>query len=268
VIACNPEGVWNQTGATVALFLQPHFWQTWWFLGLCALTLAGSVGGGVRYITKRRMQRHLEKLERQHAVNKERARIAQDMHDDLGARLTEILLLNDRAQHGPRETQAEAQAAITEATCSIAQNLDAIVWAVSPRNDTLEKTVLYLWDYVEKFLAKSPIRCRVDMPDDWPSVSVSSEIRHNLFLVIKEAANNIVKYAEATEVWLRLRFEGDTLTVLLEDNGKGFSVTGTDAFGNGLVNMKKRMEIIDGELVIHSEPGKGTRIRMEIPLRR
>src|SRR5439155_5811777 len=109
-------------------------------------------------------------LEQQHAIEKERTRIAQDMHDDLGARLTQIILLTDRAQNSvSSQAQAEAHAAAKQVTRDIAQNLDAIVWAVNPRNDTLDKTILYLWDYMETYLGKTSIRCRADIPDELPS---------------------------------------------------------------------------------------------------
>ncbi|MEP6662344.1 MAG: two-component regulator propeller domain-containing protein [Verrucomicrobiota bacterium] len=268
VVGCDSHGTWNQAGASVALRLQPHFWQTGWFVGVGALAMLGVVGGTVRYATKRRLQDRMEKLEQQHALDKERERIAQDMHDDLGARLTEILFLNERAQNSEKnEHRAEAQGAITEVAGGIAQNLDAIVWAVSPRNDTLERTALYLWDYAEKFLAKTPIRCRSEMPADWPVFPVSSETRHNLFLIVKEALNNLVKYSGASEVWFRLQLRESKLILSIEDNGKGFAANTLSEFGNGLENMRIRTEKMGGSFDLQSELGKGTRLQIKIPLR-
>lgn len=267
VIACNNDGVWNSIGAGTEFILLPHFRQTKWFIGLIGLASVGFVAGSVRYITWKKVQRKLDRLEQQHAIEKERTRIAQDMHDDLGARLTEILLLNTRAQKSStKEEQVEAQAAIAEATEDIAQNLDAIVWAVSPRNDSLDKTILYLCDYLEKYLGRSAIRCRLDLDDKSPDIPVSSEARHNLFLTIKEAANNIVKHSGASEVWFRVCFDGSGLAASIEDNGRGFSSANVSDFGNGLINMRERVQKTGGQFEIRSEPGKGTRLQIRIPL--
>jgi ligand-binding sensor domain-containing protein/signal transduction histidine kinase len=268
VTACNNDGVWNPVGSSVKVSLLPHYWQTWWFKTLLLGAGISCVGMSVRYATKRRMHRTLERLEQQHAVEKERTRIARDMHDELGARLTEILLLNDRAQTAPsREKQSEAQAAISEVTRDIGQNLNALVWAVSPRHDSLEKTVLYLWHYADKFFAKTNIHCRFDIPKTWPQVSISSETRHNLFLVLKEAANNIVKHAEASEVQVKFTHDDRQLSISISDNGKGLVEGDTSALGNGLENMKRRMESVGGSFELASAPAQGTRIRLETPLR-
>lgn len=268
VKGCNSDGIWNETGASVVVLLQPHFWQTKWFIGFMSVFAIGFVASVARYAMWKKVQGKLLHLEQQHAVERERTRIAQDMHDELGVRLTEIILLADRVGTSPKDkTKRDSSAAISEAAREMSVNLKAIVWAVSPGNDSLDRVAPYIGDYVVKYLSRSGIPCRLDVPDELPKCIVSSAARHNLFLAVKEAVNNIAKYAEATEVWLRLKFNNSTLIVSIEDNGKGFSREAVSAFANGLVNMEKRMEKIEGRFDLTSKPGKGTRIRLEIPVR-
>ncbi|MDQ6630920.1 MAG: ATP-binding protein, partial [Verrucomicrobiota bacterium] len=260
VKACNNDGVWNETGSTIKLTLQPHYWQTWWFFSLCGMGFVGFVGGSARYITKKRMQRKLELLEQQHAIEKERTRIAQDMHDDLGARLTEILMLSNltasgRGGEGKMKLHSVKVVAAAE---DLVRNLDGIVWAVNPQNDSLDQLVLYFYEYVQRFLGATNIRYRWEVPQNLPSISLTAEVRHSLFLVLKEALNNVVKHAEATEVSIHLSFANSLLTISIEDNGKGFSEETMQISGNGLLNMKKRITTIGGQFEMESAPNRGT----------
>jgi ligand-binding sensor domain-containing protein/signal transduction histidine kinase len=268
VIGCNNDGVWNALGANVKLSLQPHYWQTWWCklsLLLASLSLAAA---GARFLTRRRMQLKLERLEQQHAVEKERTRIAQDMHDDLGIRLTEILLLGNLASASNVDGVKEHVSKMTNVARDVVRGLDAIVWAVNPKNDSLDQLALYTCEYLEKLLGMTSIRCRLNVPDELPDQSLSADIRHNLFLVIKEAVNNMVKHAQATELRFSLQVTGSILSIAIEDDGRGFPIAENSSRGNGLQNMEKRMKNVGGKFELRSEPGKGTRIRLEIPIHR
>jgi ligand-binding sensor domain-containing protein/signal transduction histidine kinase len=271
VMAADCDGNWNHRGATIGFILLPRFWQTWWWRTLCVATAMSVVGLVVRYNTNKNLQRKLDLLERQNAVQRERTRIAQDMHDDLGARLTEILFLSDVVadeSRKPGEMRGHVHR-ISTAARELVRNLDVIVWALNPKNDSLDNFALYVIEYVENFLSPTGIRCRLDVPDELPAVPISSEVRHNLFLVIKEALNNIAKHSCASEVWFRLRFEKQQLAISIEDNGKGFNSGKTNALGNGLVNMEKRMQSIGGCFEIQSERNNaGTQIRLLIVLRK
>lgn len=270
VMACNNDGVWNSHGPTVVLSLQPHLWQTLWFrfavtsLGLC---LAAATA---RYATRKRMQAQLLQLEQQHAIEKERTRIAQDMHDDLGVRLSEILLLSDltHRNHGkPGEVQA-LTGKISCAARELVDNLDAIVWAVNPKNDSLDKFSDYLCENVPMYLKMSGIQCSFDVSPDLPARPLSSELRHNLFLVVKEALHNVVKHAQATRVEIQLRLLDNSVIVGIADNGRGLPEKAGSNFGNGLSNMADRLKRVGGSLELASEPGKGTRISLRVPLHR
>jgi signal transduction histidine kinase len=269
VAACNNDGVWNEAGAAVRLVLQPHPWQTWWFRGGCGLALVGAIGGTARYVTRRRLRPRLQQLEQQHDIESERGRIARDLHDNLGTRLTEILMLNEatwRHADGPAaklKPQLEKAAALVR---DLAGSLDAIVWAADPKNDTLDQFILYVYEYLDSLAQVGP-RILRDVPAELPACPLSPAQRHNLFLVLKEALNNTFKHSGATELWFRLHLEADRLQLSLEDNGKGFVPTAVSQLGNGLVNMEKRLKLIGGTFAVESQPGAGTRVRLQMPLK-
>ena len=269
VLACNNDAVWNLAGAELAVTLLPHLWQSWWFTGFAAVAMVGVIGGTVRYATRRKMQRKLERLEQQNAIEKERSRIAQDMHDDLGAQLTEILLLNELANKNKTnpcelETHLSKQAHVIQ---DVAGSLDTIVWAVNPVNDSIDRLANYLYEQVERILTISSIRCRFDVPDELPDYFLSSEVRNHVFLVVREALNNVIKHSDASEVWFRLRASSGALSFAIEDNGKGFLTANHSAFGNGLQNMARRMKNLGGSFRLWSQPGKGTQIQVEVPIK-
>ena len=269
VKACNKDGVWTPKGASMAVVLQPHYWEELWFRALMILALIGGASGTVVYVTRRRMQRKLAKLEQQQAVERERVRIARDMHDQLGAGLTQIGLLGEFARRAAKNTNgAEGHAEkICDAARELAQTLDEIVWMVNPRNDTLHKLGIYLAAYAEEFFQAADIRCRLDIPPGLPEVPLSAELRHNLFLVVKEALNNVVKHSRATEVWVHLALVQGVLEIAIEDNGVGFAAETADPSRCGLANMRERMGEIEGAFLVTSHAGQGTCIRLRVPVK-
>ncbi len=268
VNACNNDGVWSANGQSIELTLLPHVWQTAIFRGTLSVLILLVVAFGVRWITRRKIQFTLQRLEQQRAVERERARIAQDMHDDLGARLTEILLLNNAAKKSASLEQANANITkVSKVAREVIDNLDALVWTVNPKNDSLPRLVSYICEYAGAFLNLASIPCRFDLPANPPDVPVSSDIRHAVLLVVKEGLNNVAKYSEATEVWMRVRTENNSFQIVIEDNGKGFIISEANSSGNGLSNMRQRIEGIQGTLQLCSEPGKGTRLLLGIPMK-
>jgi signal transduction histidine kinase/ligand-binding sensor domain-containing protein len=275
VIACNNDEVWNNTGAEFAFDLLPYFWQTSWFAILSGALIVASVGFGVHLDARRRMHRRLETLERQRAVERERARIARDIHDDLGARLTRISLLSDgiptNTIHPPQA--GDALKRIFNTSRESVQALDEIVWAVNPRFDTLESLASYLGNFAQDILETAAIRCRLDMPVHLPVRALTTEVRHNVFLAFKEALNNVLKHAAATEVRVSLALESDALVLSIEDNGKGFnlatpaSARGDSDTGCGLNNMRQRLAEIGGRCEIQTAPGAGAKVRFTLPFK-
>jgi signal transduction histidine kinase/ligand-binding sensor domain-containing protein len=275
VTACSSQGVWNEAGAALLFTVQPYFYQTWWFLALAGISVLGASAALARRAAARKYRRHLAQLEQQHAIERDRARIAQDIHDDIGAGLTQITLLSELARREPAEIAAHLERISTSAR-HLTRAMDEIVWAVDPQHDTFNGLIDYVSAFAEDFLRVAGIRCRMDVPEELPNVRVEAEVRYNLFLAVKEALNNVVKHSGATEVWLRLRVEENGFTLTIEDNGRGCAVDGLAvrtplngdrlAHGAGLPNLEKRLTSVGGRCVVRSEPGNGTRIEMTIRL--
>jgi len=269
VTACNNDGVWNDRGAALAFSVRPHFWQTWWFrLGAVGLL----VGGGawtVRFTAVRRLRRKLRRLEEINAVEKERARIAQDIHDELGANLTRIALLTEVGQkHRGQPDEVAADLGKISATArETVRAMDAIVWAVNPRNDSLDHFANYVSQFAEEFFRPTSIRCRLDIPADLPEHALSTEARHHLFLAVKEGLNNVVRHSGATEVWLRLNLDDGELAIAIADNGHGMSTGHDGGRHDGLTNIRKRMESLGGRFAVTSG-ATGTTLQMRLPLAR
>jgi ligand-binding sensor domain-containing protein/signal transduction histidine kinase len=266
VIACNEDGVWNETGDALEVTVQPQFWQTWWFRTAVILCLVGTVVAVVRYLSTQKLRRQLQQ---QASLEKERSRIARDLHDQLGANLTQVALLGEMAEadkNSPAEIESYTQQ-ISQTARETTRSLDEIVWAVNPSNDTLEGLVNYACKYAQEYLAVAGLRYRADVPAQLPANPIPPEVRHNIFLAFKEAVNNVVKHAQASEVRVRLQLQPGNFTLSIEDNGRGLG--GRDANAaparNGLRNMRKRMKDIHGEFSISPGTGGGTMVCLTIP---
>jgi signal transduction histidine kinase len=209
-----------------------------------------------------------EQTERQRALEQERTRIARDLHDDLGATLTQIRFLSaleSRDAQVPPPTRTR-MGQVSEKSREMVASLDEIVWAVNPANDSLPQLATYLCQFAEEFFRSTSIRCRLDVADALPQLPLTSEVRHNLYLAVREALNNIAKHSEAAEVWLRIQWQSPSLRISIEDNGRGFSHLAGSAAGDGLVNMRGRLEKIGGSFQCATQPGSGTVCRIELPL--
>jgi ligand-binding sensor domain-containing protein/signal transduction histidine kinase len=269
VKACNEDGVWNEAGSVLEIEVQPFFWQTRWFFFVVIACLLGLIVASVRYVSTQKLQRQLQWLKQQEALERERSRIARDLHDQLGANLTQVTLLSEMAEadkDSPAEIESHTQQ-ISQTARETTRSLDEIVWAVNPSNDTLEGLINYACKYAQDYLATAQLRYRVDVPNDLPAIGIPPEVRHNVFLAFKEAVNNVVKHAQASEVWIRLRLQPDNFTLEIEDNGRGIGGldTGAAQMRNGLRNMRRRMEDIHGEFSISSGTNGGTIVRLTIP---
>jgi signal transduction histidine kinase/ligand-binding sensor domain-containing protein len=260
VTACNNAGVWNETGAMLSFVVQPFFWQTWWFRLAVVAAFTGGVIAVVRYVSFRRLRLRLRRLETEAALQRERMRISQDLHDDLGASLTQIALLSELAQND-FEQPAQARTHIDRifrTARALTRSLDDIVWAVNPKNDTLEQFVAHLCTYAPDFLRSGGVRCRLDVPVEMPPLLLRSEVRHHLHLAVKESLHNIIKHSRATEVWLRLRVGGGALTMTIEDNGHGFAEEAPAPGQDGLLHLRQRMDEVGGTFAQQSRAGHGT----------
>lgn len=278
-IACNDAGIWNQTGASFAFEVLPYFWQTAWFRVLAIAALIAASCGMAWFETRRRMRRKLERAERQRDIERERSRIAQDIHDDLGAQLTRITMMSESARsdlNDPGKVAAGLGRIYTTAH-ELTRSMDEIVWAVNPRHDTVESLVAYLEKFAQDWLATAGIRCRLDIPLQHPEWRLTSEMRHNLFLACKEALHNVVKHSAASEVYIRFAIHSGSLVLEIEDNGRGFdpapaALPSAGARrripdGNGLENMAHRLAVIGGTFELQSKPGTGTKVVFTVPFK-
>jgi ligand-binding sensor domain-containing protein/signal transduction histidine kinase len=280
LMACNNDGVWNEMKPALALTVEAPFWKEWWFFLATGCAFAALVGGTVRFFSGRKLKRKLQRLEEQHAVEKERARIAQDMHDEIGAKLTKISFLSgvaQRALHEPKQAEKEIET-ISHTARDLLRGLDEIVWAVSPQNDTLDNLATYICQHSDEFFKQTNIHCHLDIPTQLPELPLSADLRHNVFLVVKEALTNVLKHSGATEVKIRLEIHRLTLSVCVEDNGRGFAVEPAKSqnekppeesgrVGNGLRNMRQRVEESGGRFVAETAPAGGARIWFSVQLK-
>ena len=270
VTACNEDEVWNEKGSTLAVTVLPPFWQKPWFVTVSALCLLALIVGSVHFASTQKLQRQLGNLKQQEALEKERARIARDLHDQLGANLTQVALLGELAQSdkdSPQEVQAHAEQ-ICQTALETTHALDEIVWTVNPSNDTLDGLINYICKYAQDYLALAGLRYRLDVPAQLPTTPISPELRHNVFLAAKEAVNNVVKHAKATAASIRLRLDHNRFTLEIEDNGRGMAGLDEKAAQtrNGLRNMRKRMEDVGGEFSIAQGSDGGAVVRLSAPL--
>jgi signal transduction histidine kinase len=281
VRAANRHNLWNLEGASLAFQVAPAFYQTWTFRWLALLAAAGSGAAFVRWRLSE--MRRIQRLELRVAVADERSRIARDLHDGLGADLSQITLLAEvAARHSARQDVVESRLGqLTRVARDAGQALRDLIWVSSPASETLEGVVNRICQRAEEFLSAAGIGYRFDVPLDWPELQLDVAVRQNLRYVARESLNNTVRHGRAHLVRIRARLEGDWFSLTLADDGCGFDAaavalaSGDDpepsertdgARGMGLGNMRARMREVGGELAIDSQPGAGTRVQARVPI--
>lgn len=273
--ASSGSGAWNESDLKATLSVSRYFWQRWWVLALAAVGLLVMVGGSVRLVEKRKAQRRMRRLEQERALEQERHRIAQDLHDEMGAKLCRISFLSEHAQRN-EQAQGEVRSqinTIADASRELLDTLDEIVWAVNPRNDTLEHLASYINQYAQNYFHNTGIECELDMPDQFELHPVSAAARHHLFLAVHEAFTNILKHSGATKARVVMLCHGADFEIQVEDNGRGFDVVAQAKLGqqagssaDGLRNMQHRLESIGGICRWESIPGQSTKVWFILPL--
>lgn len=280
VTACNAAGVWNQTGAGFAFRIPPPAWRAAWALALYGCAAIGLVAGTARLVSYRRLRGRLTRLAQEQAMERERMRIAKDMHDEIGSKLTRISFMSELAkgQLQGQEPVAVKLDAIAHTSRDLLQSLDEIVWVVNPRNDTLEHLAAYLGHYATEYLQNTSVECELHIPRDLPHQPLSAETRHNLFLAFEEALNNALKHGRASQVRVAMAAGRSRFEITIHDNGCGFDLANVSAAaasqgaarpphgGNGLRNMRQRLVDVGGQCAICSEPGQGSTVSLSVPL--
>jgi signal transduction histidine kinase len=261
----NVMGMQTGDDASVNIFVAQPLWKTSWFWSIAAIAIAALIIGISRYFVWHKMRREMVRLKEQRALEQERLRIAHDIHDDLGARVTQISLVSAMAEENasfPEKARADFDK-ISKMSRELVSALYETVWAVNPENDNLDALGNYLCQMVKQLCEQTPLRCRFHVLDLPHEVQVSSQTRHNISLAVKEAVHNIIKHAKATEVTIRMVFTDGVLDVSINDDGSGFQTVETIS-GHGLSNMKQRLQNIGGRCFVESNPGHGTTVRMNL----
>ncbi len=270
VQACNEDGYWNETGATLAITVEPPFWRKPGFIITSILVLLGVLAGTIYLVSTAKLKRQLRVLHQKELIERERARIARDLHDQLGANLTQVTLLGEMAEadkNQPAEVEEHARQ-ICETARETTHALDEIVWAVNPANDTLEGLVNYACKYAQDYFALAGLSYRAELPADLPATPILPEVRHNVFLAFKEAVNNVVKHAQATSTRVRLRLEPERFILSVEDNGRGLGDISAKQLRNGMKNMRKRLNDVRGQFEIGPGADGGTTVQLIVPIAR
>ncbi len=266
VVAVNGDGLRSAAPARISVVIEPRFWETaWFYVSVGALILFVAVGTGWA-AARMRLKSRIQALKIRNAREGERSRIARDLHDDLGASLTEISILAalaaEDAEKSPLQPSLDQ---LSVKAKHVVGSLDEIVWAVNPREDTLRSLIDYIAAFAREFLDIARIPLRIDVVRDVPEHPLATPQRHGVFLAAREALNNIVKHSQATEVKLRITLDDNLLGIRIEDNGCGFEPDYA-AGGNGLGNLKQRMQEAGGDCRIETFRMQGTTIFLTLPL--
>jgi signal transduction histidine kinase len=250
-------------------FVVVRFWQTWWFRSVVAAGLLIGFGATVRLMEKRKYQLQLQRAEQERTLQRERERIAQDLHDDLGSSLTRLSLLSGLVKadkDNPEQVEAHANK-LSQAADQTVRALEEIVWAVRPGSDTLQSLMDYIAHFANELFEGNSAHCRLDLPNDLPTLPLPPETRHNAFLIVKEALTNALKHARAREVQVHAKASRQTLEIVVTDDGRGFDPKSlAEGWRNGLGNMRRRSAEMDATLDVQSAPGKGTTVTLSVPL--
>jgi signal transduction histidine kinase len=266
VMAVNGDGVWSKQAAKVAIHIKPHFYESAWFIFTMAILALAGTAAIAWYVARRRMKQRIQALKIRNARESERTRIARDLHDDLGASLTEISILSALAAEGDDDsTMRPALDQLSNKAKAVVGTLDEIVWAVNPREDTLRSLVDYLAAFAREFLDTAGIALRTDIPRNIPETPLDAPVRHGVFLAAREALNNLVKHSKASQARLDVHLDETKLEIRIEDNGRGFSQE-WEAKGYGVANLRERMQAAGGDCSISSVEGQGVTVILTLPL--
>jgi len=255
----------------------------WWTLnkvlwmagafGVTALTAFGWVAVLRRQVAERTRLLEIQiqerqRAERQREIEQERARVAHNLHDDLGAGLTEVNMLSSLVKSPAISTEEKQRYLdnLSETALRMVTSLDEIVWAVNPRNDTIASLTSYFGSYAQRLLDLAGITCGLDIAEEMPVHLLDPKFRQEIFFAFKEAITNVVRHARATQVWLRIFVSEHQLVLEVTDNGCGIDASERLAGSDGLINMNERLKTLGGVCEIKSDPKNGTTVRFSVPL--
>ncbi|MCK9409045.1 MAG: histidine kinase [Bacteroidetes bacterium] len=248
----------------------PPFWKTWWFRLMVFVVIITVVLLAIRFYTSQQIKKKTEKIERQRYIDRERMRISQDMHDEIGSSLTKISLLSEMVRGGVEGTESggirpevfDKVSSIGDISRSTIDSINEIIWSINPRYDNMESLIQYMSKLANELLTLKNIQCEVSLPNEIPDLAFSPEFRRNVFLIFKEGLYNVIKHSRATMVTIVIQADRNLLRFDIRDNGVGIHkpTSGHRSNRMGLDNMRKRAEAVQGEIVIESSEAAGTHI--------
>ena len=253
----NIEGLRSKTTTALSIFIKPPFWSTKWFISTVLFFIALIVYA----LHDMRVQRLL-------AVEKLRTRVARDLHDDMGSTLSTINILSAMAKskmNSDTIKTTEYLAKITDNSQRMMDAMDDIVWSIKPSNDSMQKIVARMREFATNVLEPKDIELEFDIDEQVYDIKLNMEARRDFFLVFKEAVNNAAKYSKADRVLLKVSVSNKALMLMVKDDGVGFDVAKADG-GNGLGNMQKRADAMNGKVAIESRAGEGTEVVVKVPI--
>jgi signal transduction histidine kinase len=250
----NKDGIWNEDGASLTITILPPWYETWWFRTLMVLTFLFAVYAIYRY----RLQQALKLV----AV---RNRIATDLHDEIGSNLSNISIFSNVAQQiDDNKKNVSLLKKISEYSQASQESMSDIVWMINPDNDRFENIMTQMRRYAAEIFEALNCNFVISFDEKLNGIKLNMDERKNLYLIYKEAINNLAKYSGCSEVSIELKLYRGMINMVLKDNGKGFDLDAVGK-GNGLTNMRKRADMLKGRLTINTSPGKGTEIELNFP---
>jgi signal transduction histidine kinase len=213
---------------------------------------------------KRKLQKQRISLEKQQAIEKERTRIAMEMHDDLGSGLTTIRYLAGGLSATMPEGMKNKASKIVNSAQELIDSMNDIIWTIKSDNNSLEELLAYIRKQAAEQLENGAIDYRFDFPNAIPDIKLSSEQKRNLLMISKEAVHNIVKHAMASHVKLKAETRNGILQLSFIDNGRGINIIEKKHSGNGLKNMQRRAEEIGAEMEIRNSQGTTVSVTIHV----
>jgi signal transduction histidine kinase len=267
-IAVSGNPVTGTTDLALPIIIRQPYWKQVWFIPLLVAGGVVLVGLSLFRNYQRRSRSRIATIKMSNALERDRARIARDMHDDLGTRVSLLKhaasVVRQAIDRDPGNAKAQA-VRLESAASDLVWAMDGLVWAVNPANDTLEHLAGHLSGMAQEIFRDAPVRLRMSIPMDLPALSLRSDFRHHFSLVVKEALHNILKHSGPCEASLQFTLEDRTLVAVVTDTGAGFDPSNPKA-GNGLLNLLARTGEMNGTCEIKSAPGQGTKIVLRCPL--
>jgi Histidine kinase-, DNA gyrase B-, and HSP90-like ATPase/Histidine kinase len=239
---------------SVYLNLHPQLWQKWWFLPSIYLFISLIIGSGFYFVFLYRLRQSVQ-------MRQVRNHIAADLHDEIGATLSGIGILSSLAQKNLDEIHPSygLLGRISDDALSIGNTMDDIVWSINPKNDDLENILVRMSRYAAELFDAKAIDYQIIIPENLKEFKLSMEQRRDVYLIFKEAVNNLVKYSKCKNAVVEIKVNKQQFELIIKDDGKGFD-TSVETVRNGLKNMKNRANDLKGKLEIKSEIGKGTSV--------